>query len=146
MLGDICLLGGEPISIGRSTALPSLDAGLELESSDPGALFEELFVRHFVESIELPPVHFVLAPMPLEELREDPLRLLDPISLKRQIRDQRIGHGADARQSLTEILALLGKGWRRPVEGRAPIPFRLQPQLLQPASQLERRDAVVAVV
>src|SRR6202022_1777422 len=54
--------------------------------------------------------------------------------------------GAGARPPLTEILALLGKGWRRPVEGRASIPLRLQPQLLQPSSQLERRNAVVPVV
>ena len=53
-------------------ALRRLDASLEGQSGDASALVNELVVSHLIEAKELPPVDLVLAPVPLEKLREDP--------------------------------------------------------------------------
>src|SRR5215472_12569067 len=105
-----------------------------------------LVVRLFILTNELPPLHLVLAPMPLEQLRQNPLRLLELVSRHRQMPGQRIGHLSDALQSALELLARLGerRAWAR--DGLAETLLRLEPQLLEPIAQPERRKAVIAIV
>ena len=78
--------GGKLVAVDDDAALRSLHAALELEPRDARSLVEQLVLGHLVESKELPPVDLVFASMPLEELREDPLRLLDPVPLEREVR------------------------------------------------------------
>ena len=99
-----------------------------------------------VEAEVLPPVDLVLAPVPLEELREDPLRFLVAAALDGKMRRQRLGNSADARQAILKLLLRRQRRRGGSWDGLAALLLFLLPAALQPFAQLERREAVIAVV
>ena len=143
---EVGVLRRELVAVDHDAALRSLQAALEPEPRDARSLVEELVLGHAVESKVFPPVDLVFASVPLEELREDPLRLLGPVAVDRELRGQGLGHGANVRQSILELLIRLGERRGGSRDGLTPIAFRFQTKPLQPIAQPERRDAVVAIV
>src|SRR5262245_28246228 len=140
------VLRREPVSIDDDASLRRLEPLVERQAGDAGWIVEQLDVGHVMEPEVLPPFHLVLAAMPLEQLREDPLRLLGPIPLKRQSGREGVGDRSYASETLVELLRGPGRWWRGPRDRTAVLLLRLHSEALEPVAKLQSGKAVVAVV
>src|SRR5262245_13926328 len=94
---ELSVLGREPIAIYHDPSLRRLQPALEDKPCDAGSLVEKLILGHLVKAKVFPPVGLVLASVPFEDLREDPLRFLVATALNGEMRCQRLRDGANAR-------------------------------------------------
>ena len=122
----------------------------ELHAPDWLALVDQLFVTQFGELVEAPPERLVLAPVPVEQLGEEPGRVLLWLPLRRLF-----GHArGQGRNELSDPLLPIRQrpSYRRlGLHGRtrqslAELPLQVAATVLQPVAQLEVAHDVVAVV
>src|SRR5438552_5119277 len=121
----------------------------EFEAGDRRLLVHQRVVQEIAETVVLPPGRLLLAPMPFEQIGEERARPLLPAPGTRVGRDS---GDEPRRQLLRHSLALveLGSGgaigddrWTRN-RGARLDPARAQ--ILEPAAESQRREAVVPVV
>ena len=146
-LAELHFLGREAVAVhGRlPVGRQPLD---ELEAGHRVGLLEELLLGEALQPEELPPRGLLLPPVPAEEMGEEPpgvllRRSLGPVG--RHSRQEPVGERPGAALVLLRLaFGLLGLR-RRAGEGDA-TPLHLGAEALEPAPELQRRDAVVAVV
>src|SRR5204862_8296755 len=112
---DIVILRGEGVTLDRPDPRAA-DGLLEGQPRERRPLVLVVFERQVAEPEELPPRGLVLAPMPFEQMRHEPARVLlrRPLALlDRQVREQLVHHALrllGGRGDLAARLAALGLG------------------------------------
>ena len=147
---DVEVLGRERVP---PHLLPVPDVALRadgFEQADRCVLLDELLRRQVHEPMEVPPHRLVLAPMPAEELAEQPagLLLVGPVDGI----DGYLRPGEFSDKALDVLLRLGQIGWQRIDAGRrsrhflAGERFEVVASILEPVAQAQVADDVVAVV
>ena len=118
------------------------------ERPDRRPVIDVLLLGEAATVEELPPRRLVLAPVELQQVRQQLPRPLLAVELRpvgRQARRQGLEQGRDLdRRFLLPVAFLVPEGRpRHRLSGRG---FQLAPALLQPLGEAQRREAVVAVV
>ncbi len=153
--GDVVLLLREAVAIDeRPLVLPRL--ALERQPTHGVGLADQLLVGQPHEVEVPPPGRLVLAPVPLQQLGEQPARLLlrRPEGgvgelLGRHARDDVLFDRPDAGQVVGQLLAGLvglGRGARQAVREETLLRGQLGPAGLEPVAEAQGGHAVVAVV
>ena len=148
---EVVVLCGEPVAPRLLPADDVVDRGDRLEQPDRVVLIDELLGGQVHQPMELPPHRLVLAPMPAEQLGEQPRRLLRRRPLGRVGRDD-VGSGQAVDQRLDSGLALGQVGRERGDAGHRArhdepgLARQLLAPAFQPVAQPEVADHVVAVV
>src|SRR5206468_2626027 len=130
------------------TLLRPADPGDIAEPRNRRALVEELLVREVTQPKELPPRSLVLPTMPVQEMGEEPPRLLLLGALGTVAGN--IG-GERLHQCSNPSPAFIDGGRRRASPRlwaweRSPAAFHGRAQVLEPLSEVQGRKAVIAIV
>src|SRR5438445_861184 len=147
---DVELLVREAVSPDLLPSPKVLDELDRLEPADRLRLVDELLGRHLLHPAEeRPPHRLVLAPMPAEELSEQPStvplgRPVDPVV--RHVRCQAVDELLDARLRLGQLRRQLPLTWRRARDGEAGQHGELEPKALEPILKALIAADIVAVV
>ncbi len=148
---EVDLLVRKPVPPGLAAARRDVDHLDRLEQPDRSVLVDELVRCQVHQAVELPPHRLLLAPVPAQELGEEPGRLLLRRAVGGVDRDgRRIGQPID--QCLDPLLGVAQGGDRFDVARPGPRHVtaddgrELDPERLQPVAQAEVADDVVPVV
>ncbi len=120
----------------------------ETKPRERGLLGEQLILREVAQTIELPPGRLGFAPVPVQDVRQQPPRLLPRATvraLRRHVGQKGGRQRRNARGALIDLLrcrAILGRRAR----DRDAAGLHGGPQTLQPVAEMPRGDAIVPVV
>ena len=148
---DVDLLVGVSVAPGLPATLRHNEHLDGLEQADRAVLVDQLVRCQVHEPVEFPPHGLFLAPMPAQQLCQEPGRVLFRRALHRIDRDRRrvgkpIDQGLDALLGLAELrdrLDIARPGTRDVASDRR---LQLDPECLKPVAQSQVRDDVVTVV
>ncbi len=152
---DVVVLRAEPVAprlaqprFGRRTPWIT-DRADHLERPDGGPIANEvdLVLAHPIE--ELPEGHLGLAPVPGEQLRQEPSRVL-LVGARGWVRGDVVGQGIgellDPHIRLAQLLRRLVRSLRRPRDLEPGLLLQLAAQRFEPVAECERAEHVVTVI
>ncbi len=152
---DVVVLRAEPVAprlaqprFGRRTPWIA-DRADHLERPDGGPIANEvdLVLAHPIE--ELPEGHLGLAPVPGEQLRQEPSRVL-LVGARGWVRGDVVGQGIgellDPHIRLAQLLRRLVRSLRRPRDLEPGLLLQLAAQRFEPVAECERAEHVVTVI
>ncbi len=145
---DVMLLLRKPVAMDLRP-LDRADHPLVLQAAERRPVLQQFFGTQAQAMEILPPHRLVLAPVKVEQVRQDPPRLLLRGSLRRLLRHTGHEPGKHRRDPLLQLGGLRARLVRlrhRPRHRLAGLPLMLRAQRLQPVSEPERGDAVIPVV
>ena len=146
---EAMVLRRKPVQL-ENAALPDrLEIRDVVDPPERLALVDELLVGHAGELVEAPPERLVLAPVPTEQLGEEPARRLvvrPCLGLVRHAGRERRDQLLDAQLALAELLRRLGDTIARTGHGVPEPALQLRSAFLEPVAQAQVADDVIAVV